>query len=70
VQYWEPAKWVARLRDRRTDHDPILLVTEMEAGHFASPGRYENLKDTAREYAFVLAQLDLASSTARGSAAP
>jgi oligopeptidase B len=71
VQYWEPAKWVARLRDRRTDHDPILLVTEMEAGHFASPGRYENLKDTAREYAFVLAQLGLVpTTTARGSAAP
>jgi protease II len=43
----------------------------MEAGHFASPGRYENLKDTAREYAFVLAQLGLVpTTTARGSAAP
>lgn len=63
VQYWEPAKWVARLRDRRTDDDPILLVTEMEAGHFASPGRYENLKDTAREFAFVLARLGMSAAT-------
>jgi oligopeptidase B len=66
VQYWEPAKWVARLRDRRRedDGDPILLFTEMSAGHFASAGRYEYLRDTAREYAFVLQQLGLAAGDA------
>jgi oligopeptidase B len=54
VQYWEPAKWVARLRDVRTGDGPILLHTDMEAGHSGASGRFRRHKDTAREYAFLL----------------
>jgi len=54
VQYWEPAKWVAKLRDKKTDDNVLLLRTNMEAGHGGSSGRYEALKETAREYAFFL----------------
>ena len=54
VQYWEPAKWVARLRDMKTDDNLLLLHTNMEAGHGGASGRYEALKETAREYAFFL----------------
>ena len=54
VQYWEPAKWVAKIRDKKTDDNVLLLRTNMEAGHGGSSGRYEALKETAREYAFFL----------------
>ncbi|MFO8234597.1 MAG: S9 family peptidase [Bacteroidales bacterium] len=54
VQYWEPAKWVAKLRDKKTDDNILLLRTNMEAGHGGSSGRYEALRETAREYAFIL----------------
>ncbi len=54
VQYWEPAKWVAKLRDKKTGDNVLLLRTNMEAGHGGSSGRYEALKETAREYAFFL----------------
>lgn len=54
VQYWEPAKWVARLRAMRTDTNLLLLKTEMGAGHFGPSGRYERFKETAFEYAFLL----------------
>jgi len=54
VQYWEPAKWVARLRDHQTGDAPILLYTNMETGHGGASGRYERYKDTAMEYAFLL----------------
>lgn len=54
VQYWEPTKWVAKLRDMKTDDNLLLLHTNMEAGHGGSSGRYEALKETAREYAFIL----------------
>lgn len=60
VQYWEPAKWVARLRARKTDDRPLLLRTNMEAGHFSASGRYEILREIATEYAFVLDQMGLA----------
>lgn len=53
VQYWEPAKWVARLRDRKTDKNLLLLHTNMEAGHGGASGRFEALKETALEYAFI-----------------
>ena len=54
VQYWEAAKWVARLRATRTDGNLLLLKTEMGAGHGGMSGRYQALKDAALEYAFVL----------------
>jgi oligopeptidase B len=54
VQYWEPAKWVARLRHRRTNEAPLYLKTNMEAGHFDASGRFESLRETALEYAFIL----------------
>jgi oligopeptidase B len=54
VQYWEPAKWVAKLRDKKKGDQILLLHTNMKAGHGGSSGRYEALKETAREYAFFL----------------
>ncbi len=54
VSYWEPAKWVAKLRAVKKDQHPLLLKTEMGSGHFGSSGRYEHLKETAFNYAFVL----------------
>ena len=54
VQYWEPAKWVARLRDFKTDDNQLFLYTNLEAGHGGASGRFEALKETAREYAFLL----------------
>jgi oligopeptidase B len=60
VQYWEPAKWVARLRVMKTDQHPLLLHTNMEAGHGGASGRFRQLKETAMHYAFLL---DLAGKT-------
>lgn len=54
VQYWEPAKWVAKLRDMKTDNNVLLLHTNMEAGHGGKSGRFEALKEVAMEYAFLL----------------
>ena len=54
VQYWEPAKWVARLRNLKTDTNQLLLFTNMEFGHSGSSGRFESLKEVALEYAFLL----------------
>ena len=54
VQYWEPAKWVAKLRVCKTDENPLLLKTEMGAGHFSKSGRYDYLEEVALEYAFIL----------------
>lgn len=54
VQYWEPAKWVAKLRDVKTDDNLLLLKTEMEAGHGGVTGRYKRYKETAFYYAFLL----------------
>jgi len=53
VQYWEAAKWVARLRVTKSDDNPLLLKTEMGAGHGGMSGRYQGLRDVALEYAFV-----------------
>ena len=60
VSYWEPAKWVARLRALKTDQNPLLLKTDMGAGHFGASGRYEHLKETAFNYAFLLRTLKVA----------
>jgi oligopeptidase B len=57
VSYWEPAKWVAKLRATKTDNNVLLLKTNMSAGHFGESGRYEHLKETAFEYAFLLDQV-------------
>ncbi len=54
VQYWEPAKWVAKLRAVKTDTNTLLLHTDMDAGHGGASGRFESLKEVALEYAFLL----------------
>ncbi|WP_194767593.1 S9 family peptidase [Tamlana sp. I1] len=54
VQYWEPAKWVAKLRDLKTDSNLLLLHTDMDSGHGGASGRFESLKEVALEYAFLL----------------
>ena len=54
VQYWEPAKWLAKLRDYKTDDNLLLMHTNMEAGHGGASGRFEALKEVARNYAFLL----------------
>ena len=59
VTYWEPAKWVARLRELKTDHNELLLKTNMGAGHGGKSGRFESLKETAEEFAFILWQLGI-----------
>ena len=55
VTYWEPAKWVARLRAHATGGGPILLKTNMDAGHGGASGRFDSIRDTALEYAFAIA---------------
>jgi oligopeptidase B len=54
VQYYEPAKWVAKLRDAKTDDHPVILHTNLEAGHGGQSGRFEHLREIAREYGFVI----------------
>ncbi|MGH8243624.1 MAG: prolyl oligopeptidase family serine peptidase, partial [Steroidobacteraceae bacterium] len=56
VQYWEPAKWVARLRARKTGSNPLLYRTTMEAGHGGKSGRFRRFREVAEEYAFILDQ--------------
>lgn len=53
VQYWEPAKWVAKLRDLKTDRNILLLDTNMDTGHGGASGRFESLKEDAKEDAFL-----------------
>jgi oligopeptidase B len=57
VTYWEPAKWVAKLRELKTDDNELLLKTNMGAGHGGKSGRFESLRETAEEFAFILWQL-------------
>jgi oligopeptidase B len=54
VQYWEPTKWTAKLRDHNTGDGIILLYTNMEAGHGGASGRFQGLRETALQYAFIL----------------
>ncbi|WP_409307593.1 S9 family peptidase [Pectobacterium sp. B1J-3] len=59
VQYWEPAKWVAKLRDMKTDDRLLLMYTDMDAGHGGKSGRFKHYEDIALEYAFLLMILDM-----------
>jgi oligopeptidase B len=59
VMYWEPAKYVAKLRTLKTDNNSLLLVTNMQAGHGGASGRYDYLKEIALDYAFLLRELEI-----------
>ena len=59
VMYWEPAKYVAKLRTLKTDDHPLLLMTNMKAGHGGASGRYDYLKEIAFDYAFLLKELEI-----------
>lgn len=59
VTYWEPAKWAAKLRDFKTDNNPLYLTIEMDSGHFGDPGRFSGLKERAREYVFMMQALGI-----------
>jgi oligopeptidase B len=59
VMYWEPAKYVAKLRTLKRDNHPLLLVTNMQAGHGGASGRYDYLKEIAFDYAFLLRELEM-----------
>jgi oligopeptidase B len=59
VMYWEPAKYVAKLRTLKTDRNPLLFQTNMAAGHGGASGRYDALRETAFDYAFLLAQVGI-----------
>ena len=61
VAYWEPAKYVARLRTLKTDANPLLLRVNLEVGHGGASGRFDALKEVAEDYAFLLVELGLAS---------
>lgn len=58
VQYWEPAKWVAKLRDMKTDDKPLLLLTNMDFGHSGASGRFQPYKEIAKEFAFMFKLLE------------
>src|ERR1700681_4737907 len=59
VQYYEPAKWVAKLRAYKTDRNPLLLRVDMEAGHGGKSGRFQRYRETAMEFAFLLDRLNI-----------
>jgi oligopeptidase B len=59
VSYWEPAKWVAKLRALKKDSNLLLLKTDLGSGHFGPSGRYEGIKETAFDYAFLLMAMNL-----------
>lgn len=61
VTYWEPAKWVAKLRELKTDSNELLLKTNMGAGHGGKSGRFQSLTEAAEEFAFILWQLGMAA---------
>lgn len=54
VQYWEPAKWVAKLREKKTDDNPLLLYTNLATGHSGAAGRFERHRESARNFTFLL----------------
>jgi oligopeptidase B len=57
VTYWEPAKWVAKLRAHRTNDAALIFKTNMGAGHGGKSGRFDSLRETAEEFAFILWQM-------------
>jgi oligopeptidase B len=59
VTYWEPAKWVAKLRELKTDNNELISKTNMGAGHGGKSGRFESLNEAAEEFAFILWQLGM-----------
>jgi oligopeptidase B len=65
VTYWEPAKWVAKLRVTKTDKNPLIFKTNMGAGHGGKSGRFAALEELSEEYAFILGQFGLADAPAR-----
>lgn len=65
VQYWEPAKWVAKLRELKTDDRLLLLCTDMDSGHGGKSGRFKSYEGVAMEYAFLIG---LAQGTLHGQA--
>jgi oligopeptidase B len=66
VQYFEPAKWVAKLREMKTDKNPLLMYCNMETGHGGASGRFERLRETAMEWAFLLDLADKKESQLNG----
>jgi len=54
VQYWEPEKWIAKLRELKTDNNRLIMYCNMDVGHGGASGRFERYKETALEYAFLL----------------
>jgi len=58
VQYWEPAKWVAKIRSHKTNDTPLIFLCDMNTGHSGASGRFKQYRETAREYAFMLHLLD------------
>ncbi|MEM7779535.1 MAG: S9 family peptidase [Pseudomonadota bacterium] len=66
VTYWEPAKWVAKLRDVKTDDNVLLLKTNMGAGHGGQSGRWNSLRETAEEFAFILWQMGMTEEQSGG----
>ena len=65
VTYWEPAKYVAKLRSLKTDSNPLLLRTQMGAGHSGKSGRFDSLRETAEAYAFILTTLGIAVNSSQ-----
>jgi oligopeptidase B len=59
VQYWEPAKWIAKLRDMKSDNNMLVMKCNMDAGHGGASGRFERLKTTALEYSFMFNLMDI-----------
>ncbi|MXP10742.1 prolyl oligopeptidase family serine peptidase [Altererythrobacter halimionae] len=64
VTYWEPAKWVAKLRDRKGDDNTLLLKTNMGAGHGGKSGRFQSIYEVAEEFAFILWQMGMTQNAA------
>lgn len=62
VPYWEPLKWIAKLRQLKTDKNMLLLRTDMSSGHFSASDRYKFLREVAQEYAFILHQIQPSSA--------